>query len=311
MKKFAFYIKDFHTNYYDKGLYITFGIFISILIFFNYYFSFENTVIRSFHNPFAQIGLFILENILLYFIAVYILKKFRKKKFQLTKQYIKYVLIALVIISIDRSISIFTNNIRSIVSRETFATTFYIIANATSFFTMFIPLLLFKRKFDKEQTYGLYGLRFSGVSFTMYFYLLFIVVPLVFIASFIPEFIHFYPTYKRLHADMAATYWYIPEQIILYVYETIYIGDFLFTELAFRGLLIIGISKFIGKDSILPMVTIYAALHFGKPVGETISSVFGGYILGILALYSKNIWGGVFLHGGVALSMEIFGFMQQ
>ncbi len=36
---------------------------------------------------------------------------------------------------------------------------------------------------------------------------------------------------------------------------------------------------------------LYVALHYGKPAGETISSFFGGYILGVLAYQSKNIWG--------------------
>ena len=51
-------------------------------------------------------------------------------------------------------------------------------------------------------------------------------------------------------------------------------------------------------------------LHFGKPLGECISSVFGGYILGVIALYSRNIWGGVVLHMGVAALMELAAFSQ-
>ncbi len=58
------------------------------------------------------------------------------------------------------------------------------------------------------------------------------------------------------------------------------------------------------------MVVLYAVCHFGKPVGETISSIFGGYLLGILAYKSRNVWGGVFVHVGVALFMELFGFYQ-
>jgi hypothetical protein len=70
-------------------------------------------------------------------------------------------------------------------------------------------------------------------------------------------------------------------------------------------------AKLLGKDAVLPMVATYVVLHFGKPMGETISSIFGGYILGILALYSKNIWGGIFLHGGTAFLMEIFAFLKK
>ena len=58
------------------------------------------------------------------------------------------------------------------------------------------------------------------------------------------------------------------------------------------------------------MIATYCFLHFGKPVTETLSSIIGGYILGIIALKNKNIWGGVMVHVGVAWSMELFGYLQ-
>jgi hypothetical protein len=58
------------------------------------------------------------------------------------------------------------------------------------------------------------------------------------------------------------------------------------------------------------MIATYCFLHFGKPISESISSVFGGYILGLIALNSRNIWGGVFIHVGVAWLMEFFGWWQ-
>jgi membrane protease YdiL (CAAX protease family) len=57
------------------------------------------------------------------------------------------------------------------------------------------------------------------------------------------------------------------------------------------------------------MAATYAVLHFGKPMGETISSFFGGYILGVLALYTRNIWGGVFIHVLLAFGMEVFAYL--
>jgi hypothetical protein len=45
-------------------------------------------------------------------------------------------------------------------------------------------------------------------------------------------------------------------------------------------------------------------------MGEAISSVFGGYILGILALQKGNITGGIVLHLGVAWMMELFAHVQ-
>lgn len=58
------------------------------------------------------------------------------------------------------------------------------------------------------------------------------------------------------------------------------------------------------------MVATYAFLHFGKPMTEAISSVFGGYILGIIFLYNRNVWGGVIIHMGVAWVLELFGYLR-
>ena len=68
--------------------------------------------------------------------------------------------------------------------------------------------------------------------------------------------------------------------------------------------------KLLGKEAVLPMVSMYAFLHFGKPLGETIGSVFGGYILGVIALKKEHIFGGFIIHVGVAYLMEITAFWQ-
>jgi hypothetical protein len=51
-------------------------------------------------------------------------------------------------------------------------------------------------------------------------------------------------------------------------------------------------------------------LHFGKPMGEAVSSIFGGFILGVIALYSRSILGGVIIHLGVAWLMEFTAWCQ-
>jgi len=95
------------------------------------------------------------------------------------------------------------------------------------------------------------------------------------------------------------------------IYELFYGFDFLSVELFFRGFLVIALSRFVGKDAILPMVAVYCFLHFGKPAGEAISSIFGGYILGILAYSSRNIYGGLIAHLGVAWGMELMAYLCQ
>lgn len=65
----------------------------------------------------------------------------------------------------------------------------------------------------------------------------------------------------------------------------------------------------LGPRSVLPMCVFYCSVHFGKPLLESCSAIFGGYILGILAYKTKHIWGGVCAHLGIAFMMEIMGLI--
>ena len=68
-------------------------------------------------------------------------------------------------------------------------------------------------------------------------------------------------------------------------YELAYGWNFISIELLFRGFLVIGMVKLMGRHAILPMIVVYSFIHFGKPAGECISAIFGGYILGIIAYF--------------------------
>ncbi|GHT32325.1 hypothetical protein FACS189434_03820 [Bacteroidia bacterium] len=81
-------------------------------------------------------------------------------------------------------------------------------------------------------------------------------------------------------------------------------------ELIFRGALVIGMATVIGRQAVLPMVAAYVALHFGKPVLETMSAIGGGFFLGTLAYQTRHIWGGVIIHMGIAFAIELIRFLQ-
>ena len=74
--------------------------------------------------------------------------------------------------------------------------------------------------------------------------------------------------------------------------------------------MVIALAKILGRESVLAMDSFYGFSHFGKPVAETISSFFGGYILGVIALNHKNINGGIIVHVGLALLMESASMIQ-
>ncbi|HEY1023007.1 MAG TPA: CPBP family intramembrane glutamic endopeptidase, partial [Flavisolibacter sp.] len=85
--------------------------------------------------------------------------------------------------------------------------------------------------------------------------------------------------------------------------------DFFSIELFFRGFLIFAFAKYAGQGAILPMAIFYCTIHFGKPLGECISSYFGGIILGVVAYRTQTILGGFLVHVGIAWLMELGGYL--
>ena len=71
------------------------------------------------------------------------------------------------------------------------------------------------------------------------------------------------------------------------------------------------LARYLGAYAVYPMVAVYCYIHFGKPFAEALGSIFGGYILGVISLESRSVMGGVLIHIGVALGMEILAFAQR
>ena len=150
------------------------------------------------------------------------------------------------------------------------------------------------------------GLTVRGFKPGAYFGLLALLVPLIALASSQHDFLLVYPKVKNLAFidGYAQPSW--PWKL---VYELSYGLDFLGIELFFRGLLVIGILKYAGTDVVLPMAAFYCTIHFGKPLGECITSFFGGVVLGILAARTRTIYGGLIVHLGLAWLMELGGWL--
>lgn len=165
-------------------------------------------------------------------------------------------------------------------------------------------LFIIWKIFDHHQTF--YGLNTKGFNPNPYFTMLLIMLPLVAAASTQPDFLAVYPKLKSIENvfyDDRITWW----QKLLFEFS--YGCDFITIELFFRGFLILAFVKWVGKDAILPMACFYCSIHFGKTLGECISSYFGGIILGIIVYNSKSIWGGLLVHLGIAWMMELGGYI--
>lgn len=164
---------------------------------------------------------------------------------------------------------------------------------------LLLPVLLWWWLADgrREPLYGLKRTRLRP-----YIGLLLLMVPLLLAAAFSPDFLKQYPQAARM-MQVAG----IQDHKFGYglLFEGCYGLNFVITEFFFRGFLLLVLSRWLGYGAILPIAALYVTIHFGKPLGETISSFFGGIILGVLALETRSIWGGVLIHLGVAWGMEL------
>jgi membrane protease YdiL (CAAX protease family) len=136
--------------------------------------------------------------------------------------------------------------------------------------------------------------------------MLLIMVPLIAAASTQRDFLNMYPRLR----DVDPVLYNVKNQWFYHVLHELSYGiDFVSVELFFRGFLILAFIKIVGIDAILPMACFYCTIHFGKPLGECISSYFGGMILGIVVYNTRSIIGGLMVHLGIAWLMELGGYI--
>jgi hypothetical protein len=167
----------------------------------------------------------------------------------------------------------------------------------------FILFIIWKVFYSEESFFGLTVLRFN---WRPYLLMLLIMVPLIAAASTQRDFLNMYPRLR----DVDPVLYNVKNQWFYHVLHELSYGiDFVSVELFFRGFLILAFIKIVGIDAILPMACFYCTIHFGKPLGECISSYFGGMILGIVVYNTRSIIGGLMVHLGIAWLMELGGYI--
>ena len=167
----------------------------------------------------------------------------------------------------------------------------------------FMLFIIWRLFYFKE---SFFGFTIKNFNWKPYLIMLLIMVPLIAAASTQPDFLVMYPKLADIDPVL-----YGVENKWLYrsLHELSYGSDFISVELFFRGFLILAFIKVAGKDAILPMACFYCTIHFGKPLGECISSYFGGMILGIVVYHTRSIIGGLIVHLGIAWLMELGGYI--
>ncbi len=135
-----------------------------------------------------------------------------------------------------------------------------------------------------------------------YLFMLLFMLPLIALASTQHDFLRMYPKAKFIAAlSLENKNW------KYFIYELCYGFDFVSIEFFFRGFLILALAKICGTHCIIPVACFYCTIHFGKPMGEAISSFWGGILLGIVSYNTGSVWGGLMVHLGIAWFMELGG----
>jgi hypothetical protein len=291
---------------YDTISYLYTLLFCGVCIYLNYTYDWYDTYLASTYATGWSMLYFSLFYVVAYFMVSIPILLIRKQKAILTNP-LYYIKTLFFIVSFAAIVGNFTyQDIK--IEGFNYLEHHYLI-RIISFFKANIttlPLLIIAKYMWDRKEKGLYGLTISNKHITAYMSLFLLLLPFLVWISFTPDFLSAYPMYRywRYEGIFGWENW----QHTL-VFESVYASFYVITELVLRGALIIGMASIMGRHAILPMVAMYCVLHFGKPIGETISSIFGGYILGALAYQTRHIWGGVIIHIAIALSMEIMGLI--
>lgn len=123
----------------------------------------------------------------------------------------------------------------------------------------------------------------------------------IFLVSFRDDFLNHYPFYK-----LSSRSW-----LDLITWECLYLIQFLSLEFFFRGFIVNGLRPALGANAIWVMCVPYLMIHFPKLWLEATGAILFGLFLGILAIRSRSIWGGFFVHAGIAIAMDVASLIKQ
>ncbi len=306
MKKIWRYLVNHVKEDFTIRQYSFVFIFLAISLYINYEFNFDDRVLRG-QRGFIKFLFYFLFYASAYYITFLPLSLAKKKTFFLNKTFWIKSLLAIAVLSLDSSVPFLPGMVNLWFEPSLQFWVYKVSINLIGFFTVLSPLLIFYWIFDRKENHY-YGLHPKHFDARPYFQMLLIMLPVLSAASFHPSFIKQYPMYKTSAAHVILN---IPEWLTVMIYEIAYGLDFVTVEFLFRGFMVIGMIQILGRHAVLSMAATYCFLHTGKPIGEAISSIFGGYLLGVVAYETKSIWGGVIVHVGIAWMMEVIGFGQR
>ncbi len=310
MKKLAKYLKDYIRQDFNAGLYIVLAVFITAMFILNYKYGLRAELLdKYFYSNQLYLNFFLFFGFT-YYLVLFIeclfrrdFSVFRSKKFML------FSLAGLIILTIDGSVYSILYKLAQYLDNSGYYYQWYylVFSNLKRILVLGLLLYIFKMLFDRNAG-SFYGLTKKNFDAKAYFQVLLLVLPLIAWAATRESFMVRYPIYKPGTAEISGG---VPYFFTIGIFEVLYGSRFIAVELFFRGFLIVGLARFIGPRALWPMVVAYASWHFGKPMPEAIGAIFGGYALGVFAMRTGTVLGGVVIHMGVALSMEAAALLRQ
>jgi len=298
MKEIINYIRSFWKLDFDPKVYGVTILGLSIAIFFNYKFDFEDSILDAQRGSLFSFVYYFLYYAIAYYYVIFLYWIFKKKIPGLKdKLFWATSLFILVILSFKVYFHFYDQLLPDgLTSIEKYAFQKWIRA-FVGVVIFFVGIAGYYVLVDKEKN-SWYGMTTRGFKWRPYAIMLLIMVPLISIAATQSDFLKVYP---RLRIEYFKSDYY--KYFLLY--EPFYLLGFVVLEWLLRGMMVIGLVRYLGHHVVLPMAVMYCVIHFGKPLGECISSFFGGYLLGIFAYYSRSIWGGIMIHMGIAFLMDL------
>lgn len=298
MQRLLFYLKDYFSTAHKK-LFVATTLFTGLLVFLNYYYGIDDRIIRhTFFKSFFLRYCISLSAFLTPYLFYFIIKG---SSYSYNKLQLILILIAPAIFSLKMAVNV---NFRFSENFEWNNYWNHIIYWPLLLAWIFAALFIIWKAHFKSQSF--FGMTSKNFKWQPYSLLLLFMVPLIAIASTQHDFLEMYPKLKLIANRYSETEFHWWHKLL---FEFSYGSDFIGIELFFRGFLVLAFVKSFGKDALLPMACFYCTIHFGKPLGECISSYFGGLVLGIIVYNTRSIWGGLVVHLGIAWLMEIGGYL--
>lgn len=164
-----------------------------------------------------------------------------------------------------------------------------------------IPMVVIKKVFKVSISSMGVGFNDTGKHWLGYVFLLLPILFFIFLVSSRADFLAHYPFYKQ-----ASRSWFD-----LIAWECLYLLQFAALEFFFRGFMLNALRPAMGVNAIWVMCVPYLMIHFPKLWLEATGAILFGFFLGLLALRSRSIWGGFFVHAGIAVSMDVMSLISQ